>query len=67
MLTVYVVWPKRDFNLKRFVGVFDGGKLEVGQRLLTEIWHHSLYKNNTQKNQTQASIPWTSFIHSFIF
>lgn len=47
-LTVYVVWSKGDFNLKCFVGVLDGGKLEVGQGLLAEIRHHSLCKNNTK-------------------
>lgn len=56
MLTVHVVWSKGEFNLKRFVGVFDGGKLEVGQRLLDEIWHHSLCKENTGENKPLTKV-----------
>lgn len=44
-LTINIVWSEVDLYVESFVGVFDGGQCEVGQGLLGEVRHHSLWKS----------------------
>ena len=46
-LTVHVVRSEGDLDAEGLVGVPDGGQRQVGQRLLSEVGHHSLCTQNT--------------------
>ena len=45
-LTVHVVRPEVQLDVEGLVSVPDGGQGEVGQRLLGEVRHHSLWRRN---------------------